>query len=301
VSRSVVFLLLLCAGAYAATAASFLDNGLGARSEGLARTFTAVADDLDAFYYNPAGYGLQKKTRANTLFARNRNIESVYYAGYGSRLGRGYAAFNLYSSSIDGIPVMELDSKNRPVDTGQSFSAVDRVFVFSYGRPLDGLPGSTELGASALSWGVSVKYIQQTLYDNHASGAGLDAGLLYRTGPLTAGWSVINLLEPQLAWDTDSGAVGTVKRQQRFGLAYRILPELLASGELVLRENDVLTGLGVEYTLRDIFALRGGIFTEHYVLGLGLVYAGISLDYAYLIPLDYLVDPTQKISLGYVF
>ncbi|MDR2431040.1 MAG: hypothetical protein LBD99_02130, partial [Candidatus Margulisbacteria bacterium] len=39
-------LFLLCAGAYATTAAAFLDNGIGARSEGLARAYAAVAADL---------------------------------------------------------------------------------------------------------------------------------------------------------------------------------------------------------------------------------------------------------------
>ncbi|MDR2431019.1 MAG: hypothetical protein LBD99_02020, partial [Candidatus Margulisbacteria bacterium] len=247
---------------------------------------------------NPAGYGLQKTARLNTLFTKNRNIEDVYYLGYGAGLWGGYAAFNVYSSSIADIPVTELDDQNRPLATGESFSAADRAFVFSYGRSLGGL-GATELGAAELAWGFSLKYIQQSLYESRASGAGLDAGLLYQTGALRAGWSILNLVEPQMVWDT--GNTDTVEFRQRFGLAYALFDSLLISGELVVQKNDTLTGLGLEYSPLALFALRAGTFTDHYVFGLGFNYAGLALDYAYVIPLDYLVEPTQKISLGYVF
>ena len=295
-------LIVLLSFAYATTAAAFLDNGVSARSEGMARAFTALASDLDAFYYNPAGYGLQTKMCVNTMFASNRNIENVNYFGFGNKLGRnGYGAVNIYSSFIDDIPLTTLDENNRPVESGKSFSASDRAFIFSYGHSLGNILGSTELGSSALSWGVSVKHIQQELYENRASGTGLDAGIFYRTGPMSVGFSIINLIEPQLAWDTESNTVETVKRQQRFGVAYRVIADLLVSGELMTREDEVLSGVGVEYSPLELFSLRAGTFTDHYTMGLGLNYAGFTLDYAYIVPLDYLVEQTQKISLGYVF
>lgn len=293
--------LLLVANVYATTAAAFLDNGVSARSEGMARAFTALANDLDAFYYNPAGYGLQSKTRVNTMFAKNRNIENVQYLGYGQKLFGGYGAVNFYSSFIDDIPLTTLDKDGRPVDQNDSFTAGDRALIFSYGRSLGNILGSTELGRSELSWGVNVKYIQQDLYENHSSGAGLDAGLYYRTGQLNAGVSIINLLEPQLTWDTDNGTVETVTRQQRFGIAYQVLSSLLVSGELTARENQVLTGIGVEFSPLELFSLRAGTFTEHYTLGLGMILSGLTLDYAYVVPADYLIEQTHKISVGYIF
>jgi len=288
--------ILLLANVYATTAAAFLDNGLSARSEGLARAFTAVADDLDAFYFNPAGYGIQTKTRVNTLFAKNRNIENVVYAGYGQALGNGYGAVNVYSGGVDGIPLTTYDKdKGRVADSGSSFSAVNRAVMISYGEPLSGITNYP----AEWSWGVSLKYIQETLYKSNASGAGLDAGLLYKNGHLTCGWSVINLLEPQLTWDT--GAVDVAERQQRFGLAYRFFDVFLISGELNICPDRTLTGLGGEYTLLEFVTLRAGTFTEHYALGLGFNYAGLQLDCAYLVPTDYLIEPTQKISIGYIF
>ena len=291
------------------TGAAFLDNGLAARSDGLGRAFTAVADDLDAFYYNPAGYGLQKKSRVNSLFTKNRNIENVYYLGYGQKLGRGYGALNIYSSGIDGIPLTSYEYNTQyghgePVDSGETFAYGAQALVFSYGEALrlDWLTAPTELGPAALYWGVNLKLLRQNLYENSASGYGLDAGLLYKNGPLAFGWSVIDLLEPKLVWDTDNNTVDTVLRKQRFGLAYRILPALLVSGEVVLQANEVLTGVGAEYFLfSDVLAARGGVYTGNYALGLGLRYAGLALDYAYILPQEALIESTQKISLGYVF
>ncbi|GBR75018.1 hypothetical protein NO1_2086 [Candidatus Termititenax aidoneus] len=291
------------------TGAAFLDNGLAARSDALGRAFAAVADDLDAFYYNPAGYGRQEKQRVNSLFAKNRNIENVYYLGYGQKLGRGYGALNIYSSGIDGIPLTTYEynaeyAHGETVDSGETFTYGAQALVFSYGETLrwGWLTAPTELGPAALYWGVNLKILRQNLYENSATGFGLDAGLLYKNGPLAFGWSVIDLLEPKLVWDTDSKTVDTVLRKQRFGLAYRILPALLASGEVVLQANEILTGLGAEYFLfGDILAARGGVYTGNYTLGLGLHYAGLTLDYAYLMPQETLVESTHKISLGYIF
>src|ERR1700722_16563284 len=49
---------LLPSGAWAAagyTSANFLKLGMGARAIGMANSFTAVADDSTAIYWNPAG------------------------------------------------------------------------------------------------------------------------------------------------------------------------------------------------------------------------------------------------------
>jgi hypothetical protein len=291
------------------TGAAFLDNGLAARSDALGRAFTAVADDLDAFYYNPAGYGLQQKSRVNSLFTKNRNIENVYYLGYGQKLGRGYAALNVYSSGIDGIPLTSYEynaeyGHGETVDSGETFTYGAQVLAFSYGEalPWGWLAAPTELGPAALYWGVNFKALRQNLYENSASGFGVDVGFLYKNGPLAFGWSVIDLLEPKLVWDTDNRTVDTVLRKQRFGLAYRVLPALLASGEVILQANEILAGAGAEYFLfGDILAVRGGIYTGNYALGLGLRYAGLALDYAYILPQETLIEATQKISLGYVF
>ena len=288
--------------------AAFLENGAAARSEGMGRAFSALAGDLDAYYYNPAGYGAQSRTRLNTLFTKHRNLEDIYYLGYGQKFLDGYAAVNLYSSGVDGIPLTTYDPDTNNVyrhgnviSGGETFSYGSRALLFSYGASLGDVLGSTDFGKSVLYWGVSLKFLQETLYKNNAAGYGLDAGLIYRTGPLSFGWSVINLLEPQLVWDTDSRAVDTVLRRQRFGLAYRVWKNLTISGEALVLPNEVQLGAGAEFRPVDIFAARCGVFTDNYTLGLGLNYLGCSLDYAYTIPQDTFIEATHKISLGYLF
>lgn len=291
IKKILVVSLFVLHGAYASTAAAFLDNGIAARSDALSGAYTGLADDLDAFYYNPAGFGFQSKTRVNTATTRMNNINDVYYAGFGSAFLGGYSAVNYYMTVVPDIPETTIVN-GRIEDSGDSFEYSSKALFLSHAVPI--LPN--------LSIGGNLKYIKEIMMRNSAVGVGLDLGILYRwDDSLSVGASVMNILEPVMAWDTDSKEKNTVERREKIGIAYNLAKDILLTGDVTIGKREMITALGFEYTLLNMIALRAGTQTHSYSLGLGLNYANCILDFAYVIPEDALIEATQKIAFGYTF
>lgn len=286
----------MVAAGYASTAASFLDNGISARSDAMGRAFSAIADDLDAFYYNPAGFAGQRTVRLNTMGTRLNNVANVYYLGGGMPFGEGFGAINFLTSGIDDIPETTYDGQY-VVDTGNKFESASRALFLSYG--LNGSAFAKIL--NNFKFGFSLKYLSETLYENRSSGYGLDAGVIYSLENLSIGFSVLNLIEPQMKWNTDSGRSDPVQRREKLGFAYRFNESLTLALDTTLQRNDNLLGLGLEYYLNKNFAFRMGNYTNNYMFGLGLSFNNFNLDYAFIQPTETLIDNTHKISIGYVF
>ena len=61
---------LLLALAARPAAASFEDLGAGARAPGMGNAFTALADDVYAIYYNPAGLAQLERPQFSTAYSR---------------------------------------------------------------------------------------------------------------------------------------------------------------------------------------------------------------------------------------
>jgi hypothetical protein len=296
--KKLLIVMVLCYTAYASTGAAYLDNGITARSDALGRSFTAMSDDLDAFYYNPAGFGFQKRPCVAAMGTRMNNLYNVYYAGYGMPLGKGYGAVNYLTTGVDSIPETKYES-GKIIDTGNSFSYSARAIFVSYGIGLGAFSKDPEL--QKMTCGISLKHLSETLFRNHASGMGVDAGFLYRVDDsISVGFSVLNLIEPAVTWDTDSKNKDSVERVQKAGVAWRVTPRLVLTSDMTFRKNDSLSGFGLEYLLSDYFSLRGGAMTNTYALGFGLQY-GLHLDYVYLISADQLIENTHKVSMAYVF
>lgn len=289
--KLLLFLILLNSWAQASTAAAFLDNGISARSDALGGAFAGIANDLDAFYYNPAGYGFQAHSRVNTAATKMNNINNVYYAGFGGPVFGGYTALNYYMTTVTDIPETTIVN-GRIQDENSNFDYSSKAVFLSHGFSL--LPN--------LTLGFSVKYIREVLFRNSATGYGLDIGALYKWDDnLSFGAAVLNVLEPTMVWDTDSKEKNVVERKGKVGIAYKVAPDILLSTETTFGKRDMTTALGVEYTLYNMFALRAGTQTKNYAFGLGFAYADCTLDYAYLVPQDALIESTHKVSLGYVF
>lgn len=295
--KKLIILLIVLSGAYASTAAAFLDNGIASRSEAMGRAYTALADDLDAFYYNPAGYAWQSKTRINSMGTRMNNIYDVFYLGAGAPLGLGYGAVNLFMTSLGDIPETGYDG-TYVTDSGNSFEYASRALFFSYGLNASVLfPGLEKL-----KFGASFKYIMESLYENKSSGSGIDFGLIYTVNNnLNIGFSVLNLLEPKMKWNTESGQTDTVQRKEKIGFGYKMNENLTLAMDITLQKYNNLVGLGAEYAFNPSFALRAGTFTNNNMFGLGFNYANFNIDYAFIQPSETLIGNTHKISIGYVF
>ncbi len=278
-----------------AHAAAFLDNGSAARSEAMGRSVTALADDLDAYYYNPAGYAYQKHAKLNTMYAKQMDQFNVYYTGYGTRFLNGYIATNLYMLRLEDIPQTNYNDGTF-TSAGSDFEYASKAVFISYGMPLRGVL------RDRASIGVNIKYLNETLFNNQATGMGIDLGMLYRfTDDVRFGIMAVNLLQPVMTWDTDSGHQDIVERKYKAGLAYTGFRKFILTTDLTFLKHDVLSGYGIEYLLNEFFSLRGGYTGMSYTFGLGLHYAHVNFDYVYMKDTETVIDDTHKFSIGYMF
>ncbi len=289
-NRLILLFTMLFSVAQTSTGAAFLNNGGAPRSEAMGGAFTAVADDLDAFYYNPAGYAFQQNGRFNSYYSKVDNEQDILYFGAGEKLSEKlYFAVNMLSSSLAGIPETTY-SGGTVVDSGSSFDYSASALNFA--------------GAYAFSpkWavGFNLKMIQESLYKNSASGSGADLGIFYKySDTLRFGYLAANLVKPVMVWDTDSGNEDEVYANNRLGISYWLDDGLLVAYDLNLGQNEISNHLGLEYLVNELMSLRAGMSDNAYYIGLGMLLERFHLDYSYANKYDSLIESTHKIAIGY--
>jgi len=315
--------------AYAALAASlalparaaFEDLGAGARAPGMGGAFVAVADDVYAPAYNPAGLGTLDRTQLGASYARlfwglsdgsNLGLSNVAFAqplraGRWGALGLSWNTFKLdelYSERAAALGWGRLAASGRwgRLYAGAQARSLRRGFTpppealnAKDGEAATGLPDPVLSGKDAVSaWGA-------------------DAGLLLRApGGVSAGLSVLNANEP----DVGFGGSDPLARQVRLGLAYKALWMNLAGEVRSQRgpggETDRDATLAAE---RFFQTLDYGQFGFRAAMSLGArdfkqASAGVSyrvnkirFDYAFLLPLGSVRETagTHRFGLAFMF
>jgi hypothetical protein len=182
-------LLLLGIGALQAQKYSneFLAIGVGARAHGMSGAQTALAGDITAGYWNPAGLSaIEAPFQIGAMHAEWFVGVSQYdYLAFGKSLDRergAYLAFSLIRLGIDNIPyTINLVNPDGTVnyDNLSSFSAADYALMGSYAR---------RLRNPAWSVGGSVKVVRRVIGTiGNSWGFGADFGVQYRKGPWSFG------------------------------------------------------------------------------------------------------------------
>lgn len=260
-------------------ALTFLNLGMGARPMGMAGAFTAVADDVNAIFYNPAGLANLESFQASLI--HQRWIVDLSYSYLGAALpinGIGTFAGSLLHL---GTPQIEaFDEFNQPVGT---FTANDLAFSVSYGRSI--VPG--------LAAGLTTKFVREVLDQSSASAFSLDLGILYTLGADTQvgaflgniGTSVKHFEDSPLESSKQAGIL-------RFGISTRkINPKVLSSLELTKQfDDDAEIKIGAEYKVTEAFRARMGYAHEFggrqtggisgLSAGVGLAAGSLIFDYA---------------------
>lgn len=284
---------LLAAGGVGTTGANYLKIGLGAKATALGENFTALSDDASATYWNAAGLTSMKKTRfdfmqlnwvagisAKSFFGVYPLSENDYIGGYAFMLDTPQDKETRYAEG----DLIEYD------ETGKVFKSEVAVYNFSYARLL----------SEQISFGLSVKSIDENLAGTKAKGLGIDVGVLYRDlfPQTTFGVAVQNVAGVKLRTDEDLPRIFSV------GALYTT--ELWANrlnlvGDIKMpNDNSMRYGAGAEYWIANIVAGRIGYNSFSQIsLGLGVAFKDIFADYAY-VPLGDL-GITHRIAVGYAF
>lgn len=288
-------IFLMCFAAQAAAfasgpgtgAANFLKIPVGARGTALGGAFTAVADNADAVFYNPAGLGLLAVPEFSYAF--NNYLPGVSQQWLAAAYPAARGALGL---GVNYLSVKAFDSYDNADNRTGSVSAYDLSLHLGYGGGLE-----TDLEfLPYLRYGAAVKYISERLDTSKASGYGVDAGLLLQT-PVKAlrfGLGLENLAASRLDF-IRGGAKPPFKLKT--GMSYRLgAPGKAVASLFSLDYNFPEDGprylaAGIESTVYGALALRAGYssFGEisngvSFGLGFGLPVRGgreIRLDYSY--------------------
>ena len=148
----------------------FLKIGAGARAAGMAETFTAVADDATALFYNPAGLMQFKDDQVH--FSHTEWVVDIQHE---------FAGIVYHLSSADAVGIsfvslhtsdMEITTETQPFGTGRYFSFGDLAIGLSYARSL----------TSQFSFGATFRYAEETIDVLKTRALMLDLGTFYWTG-----------------------------------------------------------------------------------------------------------------------
>lgn len=290
------------AGGVGTTGAQFLKIAPGARPSGMGGAFSAVADDLNAIYWNPAGLALQKDRQASASYIKYFQGVNIGFLGY-SQEAFGYGTLGV---GFNYLTVGDIERRATDVDTSvETFGANDMAVYLSYGS-------TSLLGrfVENLNFGMSLKYIKQTIDTENASSYAFDAGTLYKTPikHLSASLGVYNVgSKVKFVEESDS-----LPMDVRLGAAYKFFQEtFLVAADLddYINDERIYSQLGMEYTFNKAVSIRAGYKfgmdsnklggAAGIGTGFGVNVWGVQLDYAY-VPFGELTD-THRVSMSAKF
>lgn len=286
--------------------------GGGARPLGMGRAFTAVAEDVDALFINPAGIAGLKGPQAMAMFTNL--LGDIYYTEF-----CGAVPSRLGTLGI-GCVVTGVSHVLIPVDSTPVYSDYyDSLFILSYSSPLSRFLGY----GREMFFGANFKIFSRGWsggVTKSALGYSLDIGLKYVYTPyLSFGFSRQNLLPLDLGgvlrWQ-GSGAEEAIAGLYKLGIAVK--PKPLQGKVLMAFDVDlpaysgrpVTMHAGGEWRIREDFAIRAGLDQSvdaaapsqtswNPTVGSSLTLFGFRVDYAFH---AYYNDPalaTSYISFSY--
>jgi hypothetical protein len=256
--------------------------------------FTAVADNADAPYWNPAGLSSITKNEITTTQTRLSTDADHYYVSYVFPLKRGAIGISWIQVGMGTITrTTTTDAFNEVITTG-IFSYFSNAYLFSYGLPIN----------PNISFGLTAKYLTSDMFQiagGQAYGYSLTPGFLIKLKQgLQAGLKIDELLNEQ-KWGT--GTVEKVPPTVRLGLAYKTInPGLFVIDISQIMKSGYSTEISAGYEWeRDGLSLRLGYAENGLTAGAGFISGHTRLDYAYVAQRDLSKENVHRVSLSGIF
>ncbi|MCX7930286.1 MAG: PorV/PorQ family protein [Chlorobi bacterium] len=309
-----------------AAGAQFLKIAAGARANGMAGAFSAIANDPTAIFYNNAGIVDISGYMGHFTYTQ-------WFGGYSHNFLAGVVPIS--DKYRAGLSVTSFTSGPIPFTTVQEENRLNTTYSIT-----DVAIGATVAGqlTEQFSVGVTLKYVQNGIGGMSASGVLADVGTMYRFRGVRLGFSISNL-GPQLQY---SGAdlnfrtdlLRELQYQQidasflvnpynapislRAGLVADMMSEVFGMYDsdpnlgidksrehrwLMALEFETLSdvpeqlAIGTEYTWNDLVSLRAGYRFNQSIFGLstgvGIRYIGSGFEGT----LDYALQPTSAFGI----
>jgi hypothetical protein len=161
------------------SAFQFLKIGAGPRAVGMGEAFIAIANDASALYWNPAG--LVQFTKDEVIVAHGEYVVDIKHEFFGG-------VYHFTPSDAFGVSVISLHMHDMPVTTETQPFGTGRYFTF----------GDVAIGGTyarkmtdQFSFGLTVRYVEETLDLVKMRGVVTDIGTFYWTGLGSARFAVV--------------------------------------------------------------------------------------------------------------
>ena len=290
---------------------TFLKISLGARAVSMGGAYVAMANDISAMIWNPAGL-VQSDHHEFGISHLDWLVDTDYeFAGFTYRIHPDISVgiFGAY------LHLADMTTETHPYGNGETFQYSDLV---------TGLTGSFRL-TDRFSVGLTLKYVRETLDDLIMDGGMVDFGTYYWTG-----YKTLRIAAAMRNFGPNLRPDGTYARQELTGdreteyesFSPPTLFTLGAAMDIFTMKNHTFTlsvqmnhpmddqesyVIGSEYRWARWLALRGGMnlsSTENswgFGMGIMIPYAGKHLDLDLSIA-DYAhLNTTQQLTMGIKF
>ena len=229
------------------TAFNFLKIGAGARPVGMGEAYSALADDINAIYWNPAGLGC----------ITEREVTASYLS-YVADINSGYFGYTLpLMKGGLGISVVYLDYGQIRETTDDDPDGVNLGYYRPYDLAVIAAYGCNVGGG--LNLGINMKGIHEDIQGYTANAIAFDIGTLYDlpVKDLICSFSIKNLGLQTKAFIEEKHDLPLVFD---FGLGYSMLDNTLKVGLDLYQPQggDFNFNIGGEYYWKKLVALRMG-------------------------------------------
>ncbi|OGC03933.1 hypothetical protein A2276_04875 [candidate division WOR-1 bacterium RIFOXYA12_FULL_43_27] len=292
-------LLLAVAPAFAVGQAGLdfdvLSVGVGARPLGMGGAFTAVADNADAPYWNPAGLGYLKNNEITTMQTRLSTDADHYYVSYIQPLWKGTLGISWIQISAGSLSNTSatVDAYNE-VNTISIFSYFSNAYLLSYGLKI----------TERISAGLTAKYLSSDMSKisgGQGYGYSIAPGVMLKPNDIFTIGLRIDELFNKVVWGTGSAEKAPPKLH--LGIAARpVLPKISGLFSLdfsqTMKEGYIGSfALGYEWE-RQGLSLRCGYADSSFSAGAGFESGVARIDYAYVQSNELTRSNCHRISLS---
>ncbi len=305
------------AGGAGSSGVQILKSDISPRAAGMAGSFAAVADDVYAMNYNPAGLGQLYLPQASAMYYSGFDDSRLNYFAFAMPLPvQGVAGYDKPGVGISALFTNSGDFVYRPIQPDGTVPAISmnaettKVVTLSYAEKV--YAGETNLEGYKANieqyLGVSAKYVNSRLLDTYsASALAMDAGWLVRdlNSGISLGVSAANLGSGLKYYEQNTPLPSILRVGAAFQPPTVMSQSLLftVDGDMYLQEKLTSLRAGIEYRFQDIFALRLGYKglddNKGMAFGMGVNYQNFSLDFGMLVSGQ--VFNTSQMAFSYQF
>jgi hypothetical protein len=303
-------------------AGEFISLGVGGRALGMGGAFVALASDVTAGYWNPAGLS----------HINYPQIALMHDERYGSLVNYDYGAaampvgpntswgFSVIRLGVDDIPDTRkagIDANGNYTEDPNQFTRIDpsRVTYFNAADWAFFLTYSKKQ-SDDFSYGANLKIIRRELGDASATGIGLDVGVWYSPmDNVVLGANLQDVTTTFMAWNTGTNEL--ISPTMKIGSAYfieafggRFAPAVdfdirfenrKSASTFALGPVSFDAHVGTEFMFRDVVAFRIGYNdVKQFSLGAGVKLPKLNIDYSFArfaLSTNERLDDTHRISL----